>query len=61
MTHPNSPPPHSTSSDGALGKGLTQTRRLRAKGTDRIVPGDGLFWSPLTAGPYLVPVTRWNE
>ncbi len=44
---------------------LAQARVIQAKLNGRIldaVPvGDGLFWSPITSGPYLVPVTRWAE
>jgi hypothetical protein len=28
---------------------------------DRQVRADSIAWSPLTAGPYIVPVTRWVE
>ena len=28
---------------------------------DRDVKVESIVWSPLTAGPYLVPVTRWVE
>jgi hypothetical protein len=31
----------------------------RVTGTQR--EADNFYWSPLTAGPYLVPVTRWVE
>jgi hypothetical protein len=28
---------------------------------DRQVRVDSIAWSPLTAGPYIVPVSRWVE
>jgi len=28
---------------------------------DRQVRAESIAWSPLTAGPYIVPVTRWVE
>ncbi len=28
---------------------------------DRTAKVDPALWTPLTAGPYLVPVTRWVE
>jgi hypothetical protein len=46
-------------------KGLLQARRIQAKLKERVadglLPEDGQSWSPITAGPYLVPVTRWVE
>jgi hypothetical protein len=28
---------------------------------DRAVRAEELFWSPMMAGPYIVPVSRWIE
>lgn len=28
---------------------------------DRAIRPEELFWSPMMAGPYLVPVSRWIE
>ncbi len=28
---------------------------------DRQVRAESIAWSPLTAGPYIVPVSRWVE
>ncbi len=42
-----------------------QARHIQAKLNGRIVDAvpldDGTFWSPVTSGPYLVPVSRWVE
>ena len=27
----------------------------------RKLPDTGLLWSPMTAGPFIVPITRWIE
>ena len=48
-----------------INKGLIQARHIQAKLKERIA--DGLLpdwkqsWSPMTAGPFIVPVTRWIE
>lgn len=46
-------------------KGFMQARHIQAKLNGRIVDAvpldDGTFWSPVTSGPYLVPVSRWVE
>ncbi|MCE0521390.1 MAG: hypothetical protein LV480_00580 [Methylacidiphilales bacterium] len=48
-----------------INKGLIQARHIQARlkeDTDHsLLPDKGFLWSPLTAGPYLVPVTRWIE
>lgn len=48
-----------------INKGLIQARHIQAQLKERITDGarpvEGLIWSPFTAGPYLVPVTRWIE
>ncbi len=40
--------------------GYRRPRRNR-RVVSRINMESDLFWSPLTDGPYLVPVTRWVE
>lgn len=54
-----------TGSLPTINKGLSQVRKIQAQLNGRIldaVPLDnGQFWSPITAGPYLVPVSRWIE
>jgi hypothetical protein len=46
-------------------KGLVQVRniqrRLKSEPAPAPLPDRGLLWSPHTAGPYVVPVTRWIE
>jgi hypothetical protein len=48
-----------------LNKGLLQARhiqnRVKEKAADRLAPTEGYLWSPMNAGPYLVPITRWIE
>jgi len=35
--------------------------RVKEKATDPSAPQEGYLWSPINAGPYLVPITRWIE
>ncbi len=47
-----------------LNKGLLQARHIQSMVKGRIVnglPTQVEMWSPITAGPYMVPVTRWIE
>jgi len=50
-----------------INRGLIQARhiqaQLKARVTHETLPDHGYIWSPITAGPYLVPVTvtRWIE
>jgi hypothetical protein len=48
-----------------INKGLIQARHIQAKLKERIadglLPSEGHLWSPMTPGPYLVPITRWIE
>ena len=47
-----------------INKGLLQARHIQANLKERTaeeLPTEGLFWSPMTSGPFLVPVTRWIE
>jgi hypothetical protein len=48
-----------------INKGLLQVRHIQAQVKERkasdSLPDTGYLWSPFTAGPVLVPVTRWIE
>jgi hypothetical protein len=48
-----------------ISRGLVQARHIQAHLKERIadglLPHDGRSWAPVTAGPYLVPVSRWVE
>lgn len=48
-----------------INKGLIQARHIQSKLKERVsdglLPQDGQLWSPLTPGPYIVPVMRWIE
>ncbi len=48
-----------------INKGLIQARHIQAHvkemAADGLAPTEGYLWSPMTAGPYLVPITRWIE
>ena len=48
-----------------LNKGLIQARHIQAQLKERLVgrslPDRREIWSPMIAGPYLVPITRWIE
>jgi hypothetical protein len=48
-----------------INRGLMQTRHLQAQLKERIadgiLPDPSESWSPITPGPYLVPVSRWIE
>jgi len=48
-----------------INRGLIQARHLQALVKERTatssLPDQVQLWSPITAGPYLVPVTRWIE
>ena len=48
-----------------LNRGLLQARHIQAN-VKQLVPQSSLpdrieIWSPITSGPYIVPVTRWIE
>jgi hypothetical protein len=47
----------------ALGTDLMKGRLIQARVKDRTGGkfDPSLSWSPITAGPYLVPVSRWIE
>lgn len=65
MIHQISPIKTKTESLPNVHRGLFQARHIQSKLKERIA--DGLLpdpsesWSPITAGPYLVPVSRWVE
>lgn len=48
-----------------INRDLLKTRRIQAHvkemAADGLSPTEGYLWSPMTAGPYLVPITRWIE
>ncbi len=47
-----------------LNKGLLQARHIQTLVKERVtkgLPTQVELWSPITAGPYMVPVTRWIE
>ena len=48
-----------------LNKDLAKVRLIQARVKGRHTPADkpenGILWSPITAGPYMVPVLRWIE
>jgi len=34
---------------------------VKEMAADGLAPTEGYLWSPMTPGPYLVPITRWIE
>jgi len=48
-----------------INKGLLQARHIQAQLKERVGdrsrPDRGQLWSPITSGPFLVPVSRWIE
>jgi len=45
-----------------IGKALAQVRNIQARVKERTYPVDrSELWSPITAGPYIVPISRWIE
>jgi hypothetical protein len=46
-----------------INKGLAQARNIQARLKNHAAPVPQPLdsWTPITAGPYLVPVTRWVE
>jgi len=53
-----------TGSLPTLNKGLLQARHIQARlkrNHNEPLPTQVEMWSPITAGPILVPVTRWIE
>jgi hypothetical protein len=48
-----------------INRSLLQARHIQAVVKERVaghsLPITGELWSPLTAGPFIVPITRWIE
>jgi hypothetical protein len=48
-----------------INRDLLKTRRIQAHvkemAADGLAPTEGYLWSPMTSGPFLVPITRWIE
>ncbi len=48
-----------------INRGLIQARHIQAHvkelATPAPLPTEVEIWSPITSGPYMVPVTRWIE
>jgi hypothetical protein len=65
MINQIAPVPKTSYSPRGLNKGLIQARhiqaKLKARGDLAAKPEYGFLWSPITAGPYTVPITRWIE
>jgi hypothetical protein len=65
MIYQISPVPTKTEQLPPINKGLLQVRHIQAQIKERTTPksrpNTGYLWSPYTAGPVLVPVTRWIE
>jgi len=65
MIHQITPVKTKTEPLPTINKGLLQTRHIQAQVKERsatqALPNLGYLFSPATAGPVLVPVTRWIE
>jgi hypothetical protein len=65
MIHQIAPVQTKTEPLPKINKGLIQARHIQAglkdRGATPSLPTFGELWSPLTAGPYIVPITRWIE
>ena len=65
MIHQISPVKTKTGLLPSVNKGLLQARHIQArlKGHSLSVTptNEDVFWSPFTAGPFVVPVSRWVE
>ena len=48
-----------------LNRDLFKARHIQAHvkemAADGLAPTEGYLWSPMNAGPYMVPITRWIE
>ena len=62
MIHQIAPVQTKTEPLPKINKALLQARHIQAqvKQSGRL-PTQVHMWSPITAGPYIVPVTRWIE
>jgi hypothetical protein len=49
----------------SLNKGLLQVRHIQARlqdgASDADLPQTGELWSPMTAGPFTVPIVQWFD
>ena len=65
MINQVAPIPQKTTTLTGINKGLIQARHIQAKlketGNHDARPESGILWSPISAGPYLVPILRWIE
>jgi hypothetical protein len=64
MIHQISPVQTKTEPLPKLNKGLLQARHIQTQVKERVgggLPTQVQLWSPLTSGPFIVPVTRWIE
>ena len=65
MIHQIAPVKTQTQPLNAINKGLLQARHIQANvkrfSSSQALPTVGELWSPLTPGPYIVPITRWIE
>jgi len=60
MIHQIAPVQTKTEPLPKINKALLQARHIQAK-VKQGLPTQVQMWSPITAGPYMVPVTRWIE
>lgn len=62
MIHQIAPVATKTGSLAKLNRDLMQARHIQHNVQGRTnLPSHGVVWSPMTAGPFVVPVTRWIE
>jgi hypothetical protein len=67
MINQISPVRQKTTALPQINKDLLKVRHIQARLNGRdLNPGNprsrrGLMWSPLTPGPFSIPVTRWTE
>jgi hypothetical protein len=65
MINQIAPIPKTSYSPLGLNKGLMQARhiqaKLKARGDLAAKLESDFLWSPITASPYTVPITRWIE
>ncbi len=65
MIHQIAPVKTKTEPLPGLNRDLIKARHIQAHvkelAADGLVPTEGYLFSPIHAGPYLVPITRWIE
>jgi hypothetical protein len=63
MIHQIAPVANKTEPLPAINKALMQARHIQAQVKTGALPKQVHIWSPITSGPYMVPVTvtRWIE